>query len=315
MKKFLIPTSFLPIEPSFSDPFEHESCCYTLIEPGKVSGSVLPSEAPHFPRNSVYREGGLFRVSVLASLLRHSQDTSAKLIVIPALVQVLKASRGRRSSAQLCPFEFHSQLRQIQKDAFSSCFALQSLCIPASTEILFNGFCGYCRSLSSFSFDVGCKLRELPELAFCRCISLSSISIPASIKILHKGCFEHCTSLSSVSFQSKSKLIEIEEGTFSGCSSLTSLFIPSSVTDIGGSVFFDTSITAITLEEGNSHFRLVDNFLVDFAGILLVRSFNCDPHIIIQSDTQLRRIAERAFSRCSSLKSIFIPAFIEILCI
>jgi hypothetical protein len=132
-------------------------------------------------------------------------------------------------------------------------------------------------------------------------------------------------------------LNRIDGSPFIGCSSLTSIFIPASVETIGDSVLCGISISKITIEEGNTHFRVFNNSLTDFSGISLIQSFDRGRHVRInrfieklcptcfsnfvtleivefESDSHLRRIEAGAFSNCSSLQSITIPASVELLC-
>jgi hypothetical protein len=104
---------------------------------------------------------------------------------------------------------------------------------------------------------------------------------------------------------------------------------------IDGSAFAPT-ISAITVENGNRHFRVSGAFLLDFSGISIIRYFGSDPNValarhieilnpgcfcgceslrslIFQSGSRLRRIEAYAFHDCSSLESICLPASVDLL--
>jgi hypothetical protein len=92
----------------------------------------------------------------------------------------------------------------------------------------------------------------------------------------------------------------------------------------------------VTVEDGNSHLRVSDNFLLDFEGITAIRYLGSDPSVTLKAGVEilgpecfsecaflcslafepgsrLRRIERHALSKCSSLKSICLPASVEFL--
>jgi hypothetical protein len=48
---------------------------------------------------------------------------------------------------------------------------------------------------------------------------------------------------------------------------------------IDGSTFSLTRVSKITVEEGNRHFQVSGDFLLDFEGISVIRYFGCDAHV------------------------------------
>jgi hypothetical protein len=93
----------------------------------------------------------------------------------------------------------------------------------------------------------------------------------------------------------------------------------------------------ITIEDGNSNFRVSANFLLNWSGLGIIRYFGHDREVripnsiqilckscfsccislstlVFESGSTLTRIEEFAFSYCSSLKSICIPSSVQILC-
>jgi hypothetical protein len=141
-------------------------------------------------------------------------------------------------------------------------------------------------------------------------------------------------SIQVLTYEPGSKLRCIVADHFRGHSSLRSLCIPASVESIDFSVFLRTQISNIEVEEGSSHFRTSGHFLVDFAGLSLIRSFDQNANVVIgrdieilcessfsghpslssltfESNSRLRRIEKSAFSECRSLKVICLPASVE----
>jgi hypothetical protein len=120
---------------------------------------------------------------------------------------------------------------------------------------------------------------------------------------------------------------------------LKSIYIPASVVEIDGPAFSSMNLFSIMIEEGNSRLRVSGEFLVNFACGKLIRynfqfvyfryfgssrsvtdecnieilSKSCFPYctflseLAFESDSRLRRIEVRAFSKCSSLRMISIP--------
>jgi hypothetical protein len=78
----------------------------------------------------------------------------------------------------------------------------------------------------------------------------------------------------ALTFEPDSELCEIEAEAFSDLPILESLRFPASVSVIAGSAFWRTGISKLTFDDGNSHFRVFNNFLIDSAGITLIRSFD-----------------------------------------
>jgi hypothetical protein len=106
---------------------------------------------------------------------------------------------------------------------------------------------------------------------------------------------------------------------------------------LDGAAFAFSGVSRITLEEENQNFRVSGDFLMDFEGVTAVRYFVTDRNPVLscrienlglgrfcgrslisslsfECGSKLRRIEAEALSYCSGLKSICIPASVEILC-
>jgi hypothetical protein len=191
--------------------------------------------------------------------------------------------------------------------------------------------------LSSITFESGSKLTLIANGAFDECFSLRAICIPASVETLGEFCFKGCTSLSCLTFESGSKLTRIERFAFSKCSSLQSLCIPASLQMIAGSALNEAPNAEISIEEGNCHLTISENFLMNATGTSAILYFGKDPNLTLnrnveilctkcfqscalltslsfQSGSRLRRIEASIFSRSAELRSLCIPASVEVLC-
>jgi hypothetical protein len=112
--------------------------------------------------------------------------------------------------------------------------------------------------------------------------------------------------LRNLSFEPGSRLTRIGRCAFASCL-LRSIVIPASVTEICGGAFAGSGIREISIEDGNEHFCVIDEFLLDITQTSLI-SFS---RLNFEPDSQLRRIERLAFGGCSSLHTILIPSSIE----
>jgi hypothetical protein len=165
----------------------------------------------------------------------------------------------------------------------------------------------------------------------------SEVTIPNTIEQLDVGCFSGLQTISNVIFESDSQLSRIERLAFAGCLSLSSICIPPGLRHFHGSALAGSSVREICVADGNCHFKVCGNFLVDFEGTSAKRYFGSEPEVtipnsitefdagcfyacqtisslIFESESQISRIEQRAFMDCVSLSSICIPSSIERLC-
>ena len=128
--------------------------------------------------------------------------------------------------------------------------------------------------------------------AFEQCASLISIDIPANVETIGTAAFKGCSSLTTVTFEKESQLKTISGGysnpnyygVFSDCTALTSIKIPASVKTIEEAAFKGcSSLATVTFEKG-SQLKTIGGGSSSYYG---------------------------AFSYCSSLTSIEIPASVE----
>jgi hypothetical protein len=261
---------------------EFDGFSYRLNSPESVSCD-FDEFGRDVPRNSVFYQGNLFRVSLLA--ISASASSVLKYFVVPrAIERICRSKRSFRlkllPSIEVIAFEFESKLRRIEAFSFSRLASLKSICLPLSVELLSRDSFSHIQLLLSFTFESGARLTELPELSFFDCSSLTSICIPSSVSILHRGSFSHCTLLSSLLFESGSKLHRIGETAFYGCSSFKSVSLPASIEILCKDCFANCpSLSSLTFESGS----------------------------------RLRLIEERALSQCFSLRSICLPASLEMI--
>jgi hypothetical protein len=121
--------------------------------------------------------------------------------------------------------------------------------------------------------------------------------------------------LKSLTFESGSKLREIQSSVFDHCASLKSIFLPASLSTLSWQAFLSSSIEEVIIDAANPHYFASGRFLVAVDGMRLIRSFGRGDDLNADSLCKLglRKICPNAFSNCSALKSICIPASIEII--
>ena len=184
----------------------------------------------------------------------------------------------------------------IGNSAFEQCASLISIDIPANVETIGTAVFRYCSSLATVTFENGSQLKTIGGGssyygAFSYCTALTSIEIPASVETIEAAAFKGCSSLATVTFENGSQLKTIGGGSsyygaFSYCTALTSIEIPASVETIEAAAFKDcSSLATVTFENGSQ--------------LKTIGGGNSHSYYY------------GAFSYCSSLTSIEIPASVE----
>jgi hypothetical protein len=128
----------------------------------------------------------------------------------------------------------------------------------------------------------------------------------------------------------------MEVNAVSDRSSLQSIYLSASLQIIDGLSLSLTDLSTITVEEGDRHFGVWSSFLLGFEGISALRYFGSDSTVssnrsieILSSlcfsfshslcsfpfefGSKLSQIEANAFSDCSSLESVSLPASVEFL--
>ena len=245
-------------------------------------------------------------------------QSDLRSVVIPTNVTTVGYSAFKRcSSLTTVTFEKESQLKTIGGDyyygAFSDCTALTSIEIPASVETIGNTAFSDCSSLATVTFEKGSRLKTIGNNAYYRCTSLTSIEIPASVETIEKKAFMHCSSLATVTFEKGSQLKTIAgdsyDGAFSDCTALTSIEIPASVETIEATAFKRCSkLATVTFEKGSqlktigggysssSHFGTYSDYYGAFS--------DCSSLTSIEIPASVETIEATAFKRCSSLATV-----------
>ena len=243
------------------------------------------------------------------------QCASLISIDIPANVETIgTAVFWGCSSLTTVTFEKGSQLKTIgggssYYGAFSYCTALTSIEIPASVETIGASAFKGCSSLATVTFENGSQLKTIgggsySSGAFSDCTALTSIEIPASVETIGASAFKGCSSLATVTFENGSQLKTIgggsySSGAFSDCTALTSIEIPASVETIEAAAFKGCSSLATVTFENGSQLKTIGG------GSYSSGAFSdCTALTSIEIPASVETIEASAFKGCSSLATV-----------
>jgi hypothetical protein len=225
-------------------------------------------------------------------------------------------------------FEGGPSLVLVEQRLIWSCSTLESICVPASVEVLCSRCFAGLSNLSSLAFESGSQLREIEQLVFSRCRSLKSICLPASLSVVGSDSFvgsfietvsvDEANPNSLVAFKGMTIIRHFEQREnaivrrdicilgkrrFMGLSFLVSVAFEdgSQLTQIQASAFMDCSrLQSICIP---SRVKIIGDS--SFESCLSLSE------LIFESGSKLNRIGDRAFCGCRALRSITVPSQLE----
>ncbi len=217
---------------------------------------------------------------------------------------------------------FPSTIKEIGASAFSGCVNVKEVVLPATVEKIGNNAfynTGYYNNSENWendilyvgeylvavksSFDgsltVKSGTRVISDAAFSDCAGLRLLSVPKTVEIIGDRAFKGCIALKAAILSDGLKKIGAES--FMNCTELTSITLPSTVADIGKNAFYNTGFYNNTENWDNGVFY-INEFLIE-----VVKDFSGD--CVIKDGTKV--ILKEAFSNCTGLTTVSIPASVE----
>ncbi len=185
------------------------------------------------------------------------------------------------------------------EDAFSGCTNLWRVTIPANVRTLDSRTFETCSQLKRVMFEPGSKLTVIPEGIFGSS-SLSLIEIPASVETIEASAFYDSDNLTAITFEANSKLKTIEAA-FHSCNALTSITIPASVETIAAGTFEGCkSLSAVYFEKG-SQLKTIEGCNDKEEGVFA----RCTSLKTITIPANVQTVGSEAFAECEALESVY----------
>jgi hypothetical protein len=165
------------------------------------------------------------------------------------------------------PYTIPTSVTSVDSNAFDSCANLISIIIPDGVARIHPDMFDGCTNLTSITVDTdNANYSSIDGVLFNKNKTTliqfprgkgGSYTIPTSVTSIGESAFAGCTNLTSITIPSS--VTSIGNHAFYGCTNLTSIAIPSSVTSIGRSAFEDSSLTTVTIADGQIGFKSPTN--------------------------------------------------------
>lgn len=185
----------------------------------------------------------------------------------------------------------------IGANAFDGRTDVNSVVIPAQTEIIANGAFRDCTALTDLRFESGSMLTTVGDYAFASCSALKKVAFPSSLTRVGNNAFQYDVDLASVTFYANSKLETIGEYAFQSLSALTSFLLTGPVKNIGKNAFADCERLSSFSFGGKTTIATIGSSTFN----------NCFALEEIVLPETVESVGQNAFKNCIKLKTVVIP--------
>jgi hypothetical protein len=239
-------------------------------------------------------------------------------------------SQPQNTVVESVTFEPPAHLQIIPDRVFDGCISLKSICIPISVNIIGDSAFRHFEALSIVVFESPSTVTKFGCDAFAFCVSLRSINIPSSVVHIDGWCFQRDQRVADVFFESPSQLTSIGYGVFQDCPMMSFLHIPPRLQNLGMMSLLGSSIIHVEVDPESQWFSMINPCLVNLAsrfythnssavisnsiqelGSNAFRGRVCLKTVTFESPAIVVKFVNSAFSECSSLESICIPATVR----
>jgi hypothetical protein len=221
---------------------------------------------------------------------------------LDALMMGIEEDSSTKSTIRSVTFEAGSVISLLGDGAFGCCYLLESICIPASVEVISHSCFADCANLLLLTFEAASTLSILGGFAFSGCKSLQSICLPASLTTISEDCFQYCANLSQMTFEEGSRLSTLGEFVFWDCQNLKSICLPPLLQNGLGLALVRSSLRDISIHPDGRFVKRDNDFLADYSGISLLRYLGAADEVCISK--AIERIGAGCFNFCKSTRRV-----------
>lgn len=214
-------------------------------------------------------------------------------------------------------------LREIKDNAFAGCSSLKTLVIPNTVELIGAEAFASLVSLESLTFEKGGTAKLVISDGAFRSLSAIAVELPARIAAIGNEAF-FGAGITELTFEPASVyvLTEIGDKAFGG-TSLVNVTLPDGIVTVGSGIFSETKVLeSVTFGDGletlgseafkNSWVTTVSlPASLKFIGENAFNGCRYLASVTFADNCKLEVISSGAFSGCSSLQSIVIPASVS----
>ena len=198
---------------------------------------------------------------------------------------------------------FGNEITTIGEGAFQDCSALSSVSFPASLNTIGTRAFQNCDALTALSLPEGLEL--IGECAFEFCDGFSTLTLPDSLKYLGEKAFAECLELTSVTIGMG--LEEIGANPFCICPELNSITVDSDNRYFASKndILFSKDMTTLYVDPNVMHFELKNYQIPDGVIRIANRAYsNCSTLETVTFPASLKTVGDRAFQNCYNLTTI-----------